>query len=91
MYESEETMNIHQIAADIQRVALLENTELGDYLKALVDVNACGKTCASEEFMTAIEKELVTMHAWVFEAYEIVEVTEARTETRKVLRWKEEE
>jgi hypothetical protein len=83
-------MNIHQIAADIQRVALLENTELGDYLKALVDVNACGRTCASEEFMTAIEKELVTMHAWVFGHYEIVEVTETRTETRKKLRWKEE-
>jgi hypothetical protein len=83
-------MNIHQITAELQTVALIENTELGDYLKALVDVNACGRTYASEEFMTAIEKELVTMHAWVFEHYEIAEVTETRTEKRKVLRWKKE-
>ena len=84
-------MSIHKIAAELQRVALIENTELGDYLKALVDVNACGRTYASEEFMTAIEKELKEQHAWVFEHYEIAEVTETRTETRKVLRWKEAE
>ena len=81
-------MNIHQIKSKLQEVALLENTELGDYLEALVNVDSCGTTCASEEFKAAIEKEMETMYAWVFEYYEIAEVTETRTETRKALRWK---
>lgn len=81
-------MNIHQIKLRLQDVAVLENTELGDYLEALVNVDSCGTTCASEEFKAAIEKEMETMYAWVFEYYEIREITETRTETRKVLRRK---
>ena len=82
-------MTIHQIKSKLQEVAILENTELGDYLEALVNVDSCGTTCASDEFKAAIEKEMEVMYAWVFEHYEIREITETRTETRKVLRWKE--
>lgn len=77
-------MNIHQIKFKLQEVALIENTELGHYLEALVNVDSCGTTCASEEFRAAIEKEMGTMYAWVFEHYEIAQVTE----TRKALRWR---
>lgn len=78
-------MTIYQIKSKLQEVAILENTELGDYLEALVNVDSCGTTCASDEFKAAIEKEMEVMYAWVFENYEIREVTE----TRKALRWKE--
>jgi hypothetical protein len=84
-------MSIHKIASELQEAALLENTEMGDYLEALVNISKYAFEHSSEEFAGAIEQELTRMHAWVFGHYEIVEVTETRTETRKELRMKEEE
>lgn len=84
-------MNIHKIASELQEAAFIENTEMGDYLEALANISKYAFEHSSEEFAGAIEAELVRMHSWVFGHYEIVEVTETRTETRKELRWKEEE
>jgi hypothetical protein len=84
-------MNIHQIASELQEAALLENTEAGEYWMALVNLSKCVFSHSSDEFAEAFEKELAATHAWLLEHYEIVEVTETRTETRKKLRWREEE
>lgn len=83
-------MNIHQIASKLQEVALLENSEAGDYWEALVNISKYAFVHSSEEFAEALEKEMEATHAWILEHYEITEVTETRTETRKALRWREE-
>ena len=75
-------MTIHQIASELQEAALLENTEAGEYWEALVNLSRYAFAHSSDEFAEAIEKELKQTHAWVFEHYEIKEVTE----TRKALR-----
>ena len=82
-------MTIHQIASELQEAALLENTEVGEYWEALVNLSRYAFAHSSDEFAEAIERELKDTHAKVFEHYEIREVTETRTETRKALRWKE--
>lgn len=82
-------MTIHQVASELQEAALLENTEVGEYWEALVNLSRYTFAYSSDEFAEAIEKELRKTHAWVFEHYEIKEVTETRTETRKVLKLKE--
>lgn len=81
-------MNIHQITSKLQEAALLENTEAGDYWEALVNISKYAFVHSSEEFAEALEKEMEATHAWIFEHYEITEVTETRTETRKALRRK---
>lgn len=84
-------MKIHEIVQELQEAALLENTEVGEYWMALVNLSKCVFSHSSDEFAEAFEKELAATHARLLECFEIVEVTETRAETRKVLRWKEEE
>lgn len=91
MHESEETMSIHKIASELQEAALLENTEVGEYWMSLVNLSKYVFSHSSDEFAEAFEKELTAAHARLLECFEIVEVTETRTETRKELRWKEGE
>lgn len=84
-------MTIYKIASELQEAALLENTEVGEYWMALVNLGNYVFAHSSDEFAEAFEKELAATHARLLEHFEIVEITETRTETRKVLRWKEEE
>lgn len=81
---------IHQIKSELSKAAHLEDTEATDYWRALLNVHSCS-TGASDAFLMAIEDELRDIHEWVFSTYEIVEVTETITHTRKVLRWKHKE
>jgi hypothetical protein len=84
-------MSIHKIASELQEAAILENTEVGEYWMALVNLSKYVLEHAPEELAWALEAAMMEAHTRLFNCFEIVEVTETHTETRKVLRWKEEE
>ncbi len=82
------TMDIYKTASELQEAALIENTEIGEYWMAMANLSKCVINHSSDEFAEAFEKELAATHAWFLEHFEIVEITETRTETKKELIWK---
>ena len=75
-----------QILKYLKEISYLENSELGEYLQALIHIAGC-QGCFGKEFETALAKEINTQYIHCKNHVKIVEREVTKTVIEKELEW----
>lgn len=71
-------IDYREIADELEELSSMEGTELGEYWAGLAGLHNRATDCASDEFLVALEKEMLEQYNWIKENTKIVEVEETR-------------